>query len=335
MEIDEKFGALQVELPKLFPGLETEILRMGTLRELFVTQVLQIYITHKNKNLINSPYYYKKKQLVHFTNALALDSMLMGKSIRLYNLYNLNDPREFTFASKVLRLNEPLIQDAKTKIFLISFCEPEILRNSTYEFNMWRLYGQNGRGLAIVFSIFNNPIEWMDFHISKVFYGSDQRNVFNNVQRLIDRLNKDLPEVRIDLGKLLPFHKSKLFSLEKEVRIISDRRGKISGSTSQLWHDHNIDSFPKIRSDMQKLAEYKNNTQYLTIPIFHQDINVTNPQIPLLKIERIIIGYNYLDDELPNLINCLTELCKENIGYVPEIKCTRLRNYYLDLKKKQ
>jgi hypothetical protein len=140
--------------------------------------------------------------------------------------------------------------------------------------------------------------------------------------------------VKIDLGKLLPFHKSKMFSLEKEVRIINDRRQKIPGTSSQIWYDQNVDSFPKIKSDIQKLVEKKNNIQYLTIPIFRNGIEEYNPEIPVLKIERIIIGYNYLDDELANLIYCITDLCKDNIGYVPEIECTRLRNYYLDLKKK-
>jgi hypothetical protein len=195
MQLGDKIEKLRRKLPKLFPGLETQILKLGTLSQgLDEFQVLQIFISYRNKNLIESPYYYKNR-LVHFTNGLALNSILQERSIRLYNLNNLNDPREFTFASKVLRLDDSSIWDAKNSVFVISFCEAEILKNSTYEFNMWRLYGQNGRGLAIVFSIYNNPKDWMDFHISKVFYGSEQRNVFDKLRGLMDQLNQDLPIV--------------------------------------------------------------------------------------------------------------------------------------------
>ena len=332
MDIHLKVEKLRTKLSELFPGLETQIMKVRRLSEGWDSvQTLVVYITHRNRSLINSPYYYNKNLLIHFTNGLALNSMLQEKVVRLYNLYNLNDPTEFTFASKVLKIDNSDIEEARSNIFVISFCEPEIIDDPTIGFNMWRLYGQNGRGIGIVFSIYNNPTDWMDFHISNVFYGNEGIEIFNNIQDLINELSRYLPDVQIDIGKLLPYHKSDLFSLEKEVRIIYDRRIKIPGTSSDLWYKQNEKLFPKIKSDVQKIIERKNNVRYLNIPIFQDNATSYLPEIPVLKIEKIIIGYNFQDEELSHMIQCISEMCNYHLGYLPEISYTLLRSSYLDL----
>lgn len=334
MKIQDKIDSVKEGLLKLFPDIDTEYFKYSSLSlGLDNTQEILFNIPNNNKNLIKSNYFYNRKSFVHFTNVLALNSMLQERAIRLYNLHNLNDPREFTFASKVLELDDKIIQDAKDNIFLISFCEREILRNLTSEFNIWRLYGQNGKGLAIIFSVQNNPNHWRDFHISKVFYGSTNRNIFVKLLKLVDELNLEPPTIFIDLSKILAFHKSNLFTLEKEVRLILDGRQLRAGFHASTDHINRQLIFPSFKSDLQKIIERKDKVQYISLPLYFSSINNIDPLKPLLKIEKILIGYNFID-EVSSLKNCIKDLCQEYLGYIPEISQTRLKNYYWDIKKK-
>ncbi len=46
-------------------------------------------------------------------------------------------------------------------------------------------------------------------------------------------------------------------------------------------------------------------------------LNDPNPTIPLLKIEKILLGYNYLYDESQHHIQSFRKLCFDQIGYIP------------------
>lgn len=334
MTIDKKIEEFKKKLLELFPGLDTTQLRYGNeVDGEAVWNKIHFNIPPENKNLIRSPYFYKEPTVVHFSNIFALNSILQEQNIRLYNLNNLNDPREFTFASKIFNLEKVVIEDSKDNLFLISFCKSEILKNQTDEFNMWRLYGQNGKGLAIEFSIANDPKNWRDFHISQIVYGADQRQKFVKLLDFINQLNKSTPYIDVDLGKLYAFHKSKLFAIEKEVRIVFDRRKKRSGMSNRTVSLDGRPIFPIIKSDLYKLVENRDNIRYLRLPLFHKNIHVHDSEIPLLKIEKIIIGYNYTN-EVPKLIENLKDLCEEQLGYIPKIEQTRLKNYYWGIDKK-
>jgi len=334
-KVDLKIEKFKKEVLTLLPGLDTSFLKYGTISgglDRFFE--VHFFIPPENRNLSNSPYSYNGKSVVHFSNILALNSILQEKSIRLYNLHNLNDPREFTFSSKIFGLNEVLINDAKDNIFLLSLCERGILADIKNEFNLWRLYGQNGKGVILVFSIFNNPLLWRDFHISKVFYGSNKRDVFKRLIDLINEFNKTKPTISVDFGKLIAFHKSRLFELEKEVRIIYDRRKKRAGSHSRTFYKDDKQVFPIIEPDLSKLLENKDKVQYLKMPLYTTESESYELEIPVLKIEQIIIGYNYIE-EVPKLLKTISDLCKIKLGYIPTNKQTRLKNYYWDLNKNQ
>jgi hypothetical protein len=333
MNAQEKIKIVTEGLLKLFPGIDTEFFKYSSLNlGLDKTQEILFNIPNDNKNLINSNYFYRKG-FIHFTSFSALNSILQERALRLYNLHNLNDPREFTFASRVLNLDDKIVQDAKDNIFLISFCEKEILKNLTSEFNIWKLYGQNGKGVAIIFSTQNNSSYWRDYHISKVFYGSSNRNVFIKLVDLMDELNIEPPTIYIDFDKIAAFHKSNLYKLEKEVRLIYDCRQLRAGFHANTDHSFGHFIIPNVKSELQKIIDKKDKVHYLSLPIYHKSISHVDPSIPLLKIEKILIGYNFID-EVSSLKTCLEDLCQNNIGYIPEIHQTRLKNYYWDIKKK-
>ena len=168
--------------------------------------------------------------------------------------------------------------------------------------------------------------------MSEVFYGSTQRNVFIKLLDLIKELNKSEPTINVDFGKLLAFHKSRLFEVEKEVRLIYDRRTKRDGLHHRTLYDQNQLIFPIIKSDLLKLVDNKDKIQYLKLPLYNVLSKYYEPEIPVLKIERILVGYNFIA-EVPSLIKSITGLCNEQLGYIPIIKQTRLKNFYWDIKK--
>jgi hypothetical protein len=332
---EQKIEKFKNEILKLFPGLDTSCLKYSTL-SLGLEKLLEahFYIPPENKNLINCPYFYNKKTVVHFSSIPALISILQEKAVRLYNLHNLNDPREFTFSSRLFGLDDRLVEDARTNIFLISFCEREILSEVKNEFNLWRLYGKNGKGIVIVFSIHNDPIYWRDFHLSEVFYGTKKREVFNELIDLVDNFNKTDPKITIDFGKLIPFHKSRLFELEKEVRLIYDRREIRAGVKNRTLRSQEKLIFPVIQTDLLKIIEQKDKVRYLRIPLYTLDNHEPEPWIPVLRIEQIIVGYNYVEEAV-KIIDNIKELSQNSLGFIPIIKQTRLKNFYWDINKSQ
>lgn len=333
MTTKQKIERFTEKVRLLFPGLDISHLDYGNLENGKGTwNYSHFNIPPDNSNLLNSPYFYKSKSAVHFTSVHALASMLKEKSIRLYNLHTVNDPREFTFASKIFKLNKELIADAKDNLFLMSFCERGVMKKASVEFNMWRLYGHQGKGVAVTFSLANNPKEWKDFHFSKVVYGSDNRSHFKQLSLLLEELNSDKPTIEVDFGKLYAFHKSKLFEPETEVRLLFDRRKKRAGMLGKTVTFKDKLIFPIIKSDLFKLIESKDKVRYLQIPIYYNNIppTETEAETPLLKIDSISIGYSF-GDEVKRIIESIQEMCKENLGYVPEVKQTRLRKFYWDI----
>ncbi|MFB6340843.1 DUF2971 domain-containing protein [Saccharicrinis sp. FJH62] len=335
MEKNDKILKFKRRVNNLFPGINFSQFRNGHVEEGREVWTRNHYtIPSENLNLIGSPYYYEQKQVVHFTNIFALNSILQEKAIRLYNLHNLNDPREFTFASKIFDLSDSVIKDAKDNLFIFSFCEENILNNSSDEFNMWRLYGKNGKGVALVFSVQNSLDEWNDFHLSKVSYGVDQRRKFMQLLRFLNANVNQEPFIDVDFGKLYAFHKSKMFSIEKEVRLVFDRREMRSGAINRTVTLKNEPIFPIIKSDLYKIIENKNNIRYLRLPIYFTSNKSNDYEVPLLKIEKIIVGYNYID-EVKSIKSNLFEICNEQLGYTPEIEQTRIKNLYWDIDTKK
>ena len=319
----------------LFPALDLTHLKYGNSINNEVNWChYHFNIPPSNSNLVNSQYYFKKKSFVHFTSFQALSIILKEMSVRLYNLHKLNDPREFTFASRLFQLNQDFIDDAKDNLFIMSFCDLEILnpRRATDEFNMWRLYGNQGKGVSIVFSLKNEPKEWLDFHLSKVHYGSEKRDNFRKLLNVLSSLNNSSPTIDTDFGKLYAFHKSKLFSPESEVRLLFDRRKKRVGMGGKTVTNNEKQIFPIIKDDLLKLIESNDKIKYLQIPIYSPKVSQWDKEVPLIKIDKILIGYNF-EAEADKIIRNIESLCMETLGYKPIVKQSRLRRYYLDTTK--
>ncbi len=283
---------------------------------------VHLSILSQNNSLLGSPYFYTKNQLVHFTDFEALNSIIRSKSIRLHNLNNLDDPREFSFAGDLFSLTTVEKRDVMDNFFVMAFCDPEILENREIarEFNLWRLYGKNGKGAAIIFSIRNQPSEWFEFHISKIIYGAKNRKNFKTLYNLVQELKEDF-SLSVDVNKLCTFHKSRIYNIEREVRIMWDRREIRAGRKNRVIHHGEKQVFPIIK-EMKR----KPKVQFLELPIYYPNLAFQGQEIPLLKIEEIVIGYKHMYDHARK--DKLLSLSKSLLGYAPKVSYSRLVKPY-------
>ena len=330
MKQTAKEKTISNELERLLPNVTINCSRAGNDEGVNYSH---FFIPPENKFLKDSEYFYDgKHSFIHFTNLFALQSIISQRNIRLYNLHNLNDPREYSFAGNLTKFNKTNKKDAKDRFFLLSMCKTEILTKSTgIEFNMWRLYGGNGTGIAIELNFDNNPsINWSDYFLAQVQYGAESKSRLNEIKKLLTKLESLKPLVSVDLGQIFCYHKTKLYNLEDETRLLFDYRAvKVVGASTYKSKEGEITS-PIIKTDILKSVGTK-DVNYLELPIHHKDFKpvFNNNNIPIPKIERIIIGYHYKDN-FNKVSTLLKKLCEERLGYTPKIEKSRLTKYYHD-----
>jgi hypothetical protein len=327
MNFTEKEHLVQEELARLLPGVTVRSVRAGNDQ---AVSHCHYCVLPEIENVSKSQYYYNKKPLefVHFSSLEAIQAIVSSKKLRLYNLYNLNDPREYSFAGDLLTFNAENRDDAKRNMFLLSMCNTDIFtRHAQYEFNMWRLYGGNGAGVAIQFDFSENPLRnWKHYYLSQVFYGANSRTSLKDLNSLLVKYQNEKPSITIDLGQIVAFHKSNLYNLEKEVRLLFDSRQKrVHGTT--VYSDHRGQLSPLIMNDAFKSRASNKSISFLELPIFSHDFEIISQQIPVPKIKKLIVGYSY-GQEYFSIAKSLKDMCHAHLGYDLKIEQTRLAKYY-------
>jgi hypothetical protein len=329
----EKERLIVDEIYKMIPVIAGQ--RIGNAK-----QVSGAFYTPSNqyRDLEGSKYYHKGPyRFIHFTTLAATQSIISERIVRLYNLHNLNDPREFSFAGNQIASTPEVKKEARDNLYLISMCNSSLLSrkdSSHVEFNMWRLYGDNGNGIAIEFDFEHkefSPMEWKDYFIGKLHYGDPSRKEIKKLGGLIKKLENIKPKVIVDLGQIICFRKSKLYELEEEVRLLFDARNDKGIGVTKFTDANGIDVSPKIKPDISKSASKKADVKYLELPIYHANHTpVWAPSlIPVPKITRITLGYQYADSK--SVKAQLIDLCENSLGYIPKIIDSRLTKFYHDI----
>lgn len=317
---------------QFLPNVTVKPLRSGNQNKV---HHVHYYISTQNKDLAGSEYFYNGNlNFIHFTNLYALQSIISDRNLRLYNLHNLNDPREYSFAGNLQSFNVENKQDAKDNFYLFSMCHEDILSSrltTDIEFNMWRLYGNNGNGVAIELNFDrSHPINWKDYYLGNVHYGAASKTNLKELNKLLRKFESNEPIVSVDLGQIVCFHKSKLFKLEQEIRLLFDnRKVQVEGSTTYSYND--LVTSPIITTDIAKSSFADNEINYLDLPIHHTEFEPVfdKSSIPVPKIERIVLGFQFKDN-FKKVANQLNDLCEKRLGYNPKIEKSRLTKWYHD-----
>lgn len=246
-----------------------------------------------SQNLLDKTDYELKagQRLIHYTSVESAFAILNSKKLRLYNLFNLNDGKEFEYLlrEKGIQISDNDIFKMKSQLFISSFCLYD--ENAKDDFNMWRLYGKEGAGLAIVFEILNPVHNWTNFLIGKVNYDL----LSNSGERLKDAmvllqeyLNKGMVLDRMPkvLAAYLLFHKHARWSIEQEYRLLTYAELEsesldlfdIYGQHSKL----DVEVWPS-RSNQRVIS--------LSLPIVNKYDTYLDNTYPRLRISKIILGY--------------------------------------------
>ena len=262
--------------------------------------------------VLDTSYEPKGRRFVHFTSVRALFSILNENAIRLYNLDNVNDPREYDYLAEKFDQSSELSL-LKSDTFLFSLCCIDVLESSNI-LNLWRLYGDNGFGVVIEFEI----IFFENNHVIRNYYFGNIDYAYSNK---IDDIEKGLSEfynknhVSADISNVLRvfgcFIKSPYFKVEEETRLILARESLSMFDNDSFFQDINF------RNELVEYHKIK--------------LGVHKKDIPLIKIKRIQLGFRHSEESFKAIQMHLSKALIQNgctKDELPIIEHSLLKNIY-------
>lgn len=277
----------------------------------------------------NSSYFFDpiNTGFIHFTSLEKAKEIISTNKLRLYDLTFVDDINEVLFSST--SINVPLSSHNKEQIqsFLhtISFCTYPFKETSD-EFNMWRLYGNDGLGIGLVFEFKTSPDYWYNFMLSEVFYNDANKivaikNTVEGLQRLLIEMNSKgfsndimLGNIFDELLKLHAFHKHSIYHTEKEVRL--------------LYRHYNNN-----RSEMQKIYTLNKRNRlssYIELELHdNKDVNELTKLIPHIGIKEIVLGYRYSESSINEIKKGISSIFTANKRHnIPTINLSQIKQYF-------
>lgn len=135
-----------------------------------------------------SDYYFQNaNKFIHYTNLKNAINIINDGFMRLNCLAYMVDPQELVYAGNEFLGNYTTseLKALKEEVFCISFCEYES-ENKKDNFDSWRLYGDNGFGIGIVFQFSSTIDSWYGNYLGKIQYGKEQTNT-NGLEKTTEK----------------------------------------------------------------------------------------------------------------------------------------------------
>ena len=280
----------------------------------------------------------EESNLIHYTfSPKNVIEILNSEVLRLSNLVNVNDPQEMNSIIKKANIKNfvPYIEALKSIYFSASFCKV-INDEKPDEFPMWRLYGNDGRGCAIVFEIENYKKDWYNLILSNVQYDPCAAvdtfiEFINSHYSFQESNNFPLKNIPITITSLLAFHKNEIWKYENEVRLL----------TYQNYDEYTLkpidDSYCELKHSIS--ADNKRYS-YVELPLYGgKEYNRINREgkldsfyniLPVLKIKEIILGYRIETNSRNNIIEAVNFISK-SYGYFIPVKESHIKEWFYDL----
>lgn len=280
-------------------------------------------IPDQMEELNGTKYYCSETKLLHFTSLEALLSIINDSSIRMYNLWNSSDEKEYSHAAEIFdRIYEIIGQNGETRIklakshsFISSFTSSENYLSSYH----WENYGNHYKGVAIEFEINPDYKAWYRFILSKTIY--DKRNDFDalfkawhNFQTQIATPNNCTYD--IEMNWLLSLYKNQIYSSEQERRLylFSDRS-----------HANYPSHFAKHTYSALKTESSTLDIKYFKLPLCndvweYEQFKIGEKEdkfwdaIPKIRISKIYIGPDLQTDNWEQLKYLIRTSIKEKSG---------------------
>ena len=246
-----------------------------------------------------------KIQFSHYTSLRNAMNVLNSGNIRLYNCFNLNDSNEIKYLlnNSPIDFSEDEIKKYKREHFILSgsLIQPD----KEEDYNLWRLYGDDCKGVAIVFEINETLVNWSNVYLQKVIYEKDNQSWLYDYLKFHKEFNEQyqLFQNKPNLFALLATGvKNEIWSVEKEFRIVvrnpfdednlaSKSSYECNGTISKtLKHEYN--SYGKLVSYIElPLHLNDRKSEKINLPLSNKEIDLID-YVPHLKIKKIILGPN-------------------------------------------
>ena len=274
--------------------------------------------------------------MIHYTgHTQNVIEILNSGFLRLNNLISVNDPQEIDFIIRNLNLQnfQPYAEGLKSTFFSASFCRV-VNDEHPDEFPMWRLYGNDGFGCAIVFTIENQEEDWLNFILSQVQYGDS-----SSVKRFKDFIdfhnsfqesnNNPIQNLPITLTSFLALHKNKIWEYENEIRLLTYQNYdefSLENESENLCHlRHSISRHNKRYSYIE--LPLNGGPEYNRIKALGR-VDTLRTILPMLKIKEIILGYRIDRKSYVDIINVVNSI-STNYGYRIAVKSSHLNEYMI------
>lgn len=217
--------------------------------------------------------------------------ILKNGTYRMNGIVGMNDTSEIDYFDDYCytNKNKPSYQ-ILNNLFISSCCS--LKDNLT----MWRLYGDDAKGICLVFEIRHNDNK--DFMLQTVSYANDKNK--NDRLELLRKLLKN-KVVFNDIDKWKHFFKASDYSIEKEIRLLFSGDIKTENGDEIGWI---------------KTAGHSIINPYV-------EFDITKPEFPL-KLKEIVLGPKC--PEIKTNENQLKEIIRFK-GYDIEVKTSSIKNY--------
>jgi hypothetical protein len=288
-------------------------------------------------------------EVVHYTSVQSFFDIINSEHIRLYNCYNLNDPKEIEHGLKTLEFpfDSDWLIDIKQNHFILSASKyDDQLRDN---FNMWRLYGKEGMGIGLVFEVPQEIKYWTGINMSKIEYSScpisnsnskkyfDYHKDFQSKYALFEKTPSIIP-------LLASFHKDEIWKIENETRIVvycpfNDFTLKPKESAFDIFNpflsktishtiNSNGDNVSYVKMPISQISMKKKHSIKTEIDI--QDTYLKSH--PYLQLKKVILGPRLVHSkQLDRVLVFIENVIKEKIGERIHI----LESQYKDVYKEQ
>jgi hypothetical protein len=279
------------------------------------------------------------KEFIHFTSLTSFYSILNSGEIRLNDLNQMNDPREFDLhlRDSTFGLTSEEISLFKRSLFLFSMCHYD--EKFDDDFNMWRFYGKDGYGVGIVFELMNNEPEWTGYLFGRVNYDNQlaEEKVFEliRIAKRYQGLGLNTKRIPYLIGSLLLFHKSSIWSIENEYRVITFSEYDLD--TFQTKFESPQFGYEKITHNLGKNGD---KSAYLTHQLeseFQIKLAKLNNEVDRirmekftlrLRIKKVVLGYNVSEDYLHKTENFLWRFCSATNTPIIYVEHSKLRKVF-------
>jgi hypothetical protein len=276
----------------------------------------------------------ENEKFVHFTSFQAFKEIINSGIIRLHNPHFGNDPNEVLFGSKVRYETKATSDNALNKLFILSLNT----ESSKNDLTMWKLYGNDGFGVGLIFEL-TNPIEnWNNWYFGKVLYGEidelTQLDKFHKDYKQVQTEMGNPPLLDIDIVPIYAFHKSGLFHSENEVRLLHYNNDKLNSYGNQISSDGMF-----IQNTLNTALK---ETKYLEYPFYWlQNVDkIKRSEIdqyhPKMILKEIVLGYRFSDKDLSIIKNYSSDLIYRKFHWsnsgmkygAPKVSISELQNYF-------